>query len=93
MTPYETIAESIIQKQILVLGQMIALERAGRVKGLEIDGNGKVKRLLGNTIEILENLIGQYQELLGPAAISFSKDAALPIIKQNPGLALPRALQ
>lgn len=92
MTPYSQIAEAIIQKQILVLGKPIAVERARRVSGLLIDDDGKVRDFPSDGTAALETLVNQYFELLGPAGISFSRDAALPIITENPGIALPRAL-
>ena len=90
---YEEIAGAIIQKQVLVLGKLIALERARKAQGLTLGDDGVVQEIIGNAIDVLENLIDQYRELLGPAAISFAKDAALATIKKNPSLSLPRALQ
>lgn len=93
MNPYEEIAEAIIQKQMIVIGGNIALSRARKVPGLEVDEGGKVKKISEKAVEALEELVIQYSELLGPAGISFAKDAALPVIAKNPGLLLPRSLQ
>ena len=90
---YEEIAGAIIQKQVLVLGKLIALERARKAQGLTLGEDGNVQEIIGNAIDVLENLIDQYRELLGPAAISFAKDAARPTIAKNQGLSMPRALQ
>jgi hypothetical protein len=93
MTPYEQIAGAIIQKQMVVLGADIALTRARKVPGLEVGDGGVVSKITGDTGAALEALVGEYQELLGPAALSFARDAARPVIKNNPALTLPRALQ
>ena len=90
MDPYAQIAEAIIQKQVLVLQDM-ALARARSVQGLELDAAGHVKAVTGGK-DVIEALIKQYQELLGPAGISFARDAAHPIILKNPSLPLPQAL-
>lgn len=92
MNPYEEIAQAIIQKQMLVIGGSIALSRARKVNGLEVDEGGNVKKISDNAVPALEELVIQYSELLGPAGISFAKDAALPVIAKNPGLLLPRSL-
>lgn len=93
MTPYEEIADAIIQKLSLVLGKDIALARARNSAGLSINYKGRVEKISGDPTTALDGLLGQYQELLGPAAVSFAKIAALPISKKNPGLILPPMLQ
>lgn len=91
MDPYAEMAEAIIQKQVLVLAE-IALERARKVTGIEVDSAGHVQKVPGGA-QAIEELIKQYQELLGPAGISFARDAALPIAKQHPEITLPQALR
>lgn len=93
MTPYEEIAAALIQKYTLVLGKVIAIERACRVSGVEVDEEGNIRKFPDNgAVETLEQLVIQYVDLLGPAGISFAKDSALPTVKRNPGLQLPRSL-
>jgi len=91
MDPYAQMAEAIIQKQVLILAGM-AIERASKVKGLTLDSSGHVTAVKDGE-HTLEELIAQFQELLGPAGISFARDAALPIAKQHPEIQLPKALQ
>lgn len=95
MTTYTEMAQTIINKHISVLGKTIAVNRAKRVQGLKMGDAGQVEELSDGAppTDIIEELIKQYAELLGSAAISFSKDAALPIIKKNPGLELSRSLK
>lgn len=92
MTPYEEMADAIIRKQTQVIGKEIALKRAQSVSGLIVDDEGHVKNMKGKEIEVLEQLMIQYIELLGPAAIAFAKDAIEGTIKKTPGLILPRSL-
>lgn len=93
MDAYQEMAEAIIKKQILVLGQQIAIERAKKVSGIAMDESGNIQSIGGNGLDVVEKLIETYQELLGPAGLSFAKDAAEPIIKNNPGVSLPKSLQ
>lgn len=93
MTPYEEIAQLIIRKQMLVLGEAIAVERAKRTQGLELDAQGNVKFLSSEGSKILENLLNQYYELLGPAGLSFAREAALGVLVKNPTLAVPPGLR
>jgi len=91
MDPYTQIAESIVQKLVLVLEGM-ALDRARKVSGLQIDAAGHVQSVQGGAATI-ESLIKEYQQLLGPASVSFARDAAHPIIKQHPDIEIPQALR
>ena len=91
MEAYAQVAEAIIQKLHLVLQEM-AFEHARKVSGIELDATGHVRSVAGGS-SALESLVKEYQELLGPAAISFAHDAALPLIKQHPELALPQVLR
>jgi hypothetical protein len=93
MSPHEEIATAIINKHVSVLGEAIAFSRARRVSGLEINEGGQPTKPLADPVRMLGDLISQYQELLGPAGISFSQDAASSIIKNNPELLLPESLQ
>ena len=93
MDTYQQMVQAIIRKQISVLGAQIAIDRARKVSGLDVDESGAVKSLSGNGVEVLEKLVTVYQDLLGPAGLSFCRDAAGPIIKKNSGLQLPKVLQ
>lgn len=93
MTPYEEIAESIVQKHMQVLGKTIALKRARSAGGIGVDENGAIKTLGNDPVATLERLLTQYQELLGPTALSFARDAARPILKKNSQLLIPAALK
>lgn len=93
MTPYEQIIEAIIGKQVLVLGQHIALLRARRVHGLLVEDDGGGVKLSGEPLHAIEQLIVEYREILGPAADLFSRDAALPIIEAHPDLLVPLTLK
>lgn len=92
MTPYEEIIQAIVAKQIEVLGKSIALSRARHIMGLEMTDEGKVAKISGDQKQILANLVSEYTDILGHAAIMFSKDAIFPIIKQHPDLVLPQSL-
>jgi hypothetical protein len=92
MNPYEQIAQFIIEKFMLVVGGAIAVERARKVSDLTVDDNGKITAFTGDDKTVIA-LIEQYQELLGPAGISFARDAARPVVTQNPKLLFPDILR
>lgn len=89
--PYVQIAEAIIEKLTLVLKEM-SLERARSVPGLELDAFGHVVAVPGRATT-LEGLVRAYQELLGPAGISFARSAAHPIVVAHPEIMLPPSLK
>jgi hypothetical protein len=92
MTPYEHIVQAIIQKQMQVLGQMISVSRARRVSGIIVDDEGRVLSLSGEPLKVISDLVNQYRELIGPAAVSFSQDATTILMKEYPSLVLPELL-
>jgi len=70
---YSNIAEKIIQEQENIIGP-VALEQAKKVEGLEVISDTDVK-IVGNTKEVLQNLVDQYAKLFGRASIEVCKEA------------------
>lgn len=93
MTPYEEIANAIVQKQTDVLGETIALGIVGRVDGLKLKEDRQVMITAADGCHVVEQLIAQFRTLLGAAAELFAKDAAAPILKRNEGVRMPPCLQ
>ena len=55
-----------IQKQMLILGPEITLLKARSIPGLNINDDGTVTSLAGNTSEIITHFLEQFRELSSP---------------------------
>lgn len=83
MDAYSEIVKKIIAEQEHVIGPL-ALEQAGKVKGLTVDWPKKEVKFQGDKKEILGNLVKQYEALFGQASVQVCKDAARSIVKTLP---------
>ena len=61
------LADKIIHEQALIIGP-IAWEQAGKVTGLQIDIVKHEVSIEGDTKEVLERLVAQYEKLFGAAS-------------------------
>jgi len=93
MTPYEEMANAIIQKQTLVLGETITSDIVSRVDGLTLKEDRSVSITAEDACDVIERLVAQFRGLLGAAAVLFARDAAALIIKENVGLQVPLSLR
>lgn len=55
----------LIQKQMVILGPNVALERARKINGLTVDDKGVVTALKGDSEKILQSVIDEYISLTG----------------------------
>lgn len=90
---YTSLIEAIVAKQTSILGPTLAVAKARRVSGLEVDDNGRVAAIIGNPLKILEGLVKEYQSLSGVLAIQFCKSAISPLVSNYPNLELPAILK
>ena len=60
---YKKLLTDFIQKQMVVLGPNIALDKAKRVPGLTIDDSGKVKDLSGDPQLVVKAAVKEYLAL------------------------------
>ncbi len=81
MTNHDQIAIKIIEEQALIIGP-VAWEEAGKVNGLRIDIAQHQVSIEGNTKEVLEKLVAQYEHLFGPASREVCRDAVRPFLAQ-----------
>lgn len=65
MSDYKHLISEIIHKQIDILGQDIAVAKAGNVKGLKVSGTGEVLEVGSDPEQILDDLVAQYIALSG----------------------------
>jgi hypothetical protein len=91
-TPYQELIEQIIQKQASVIGIAVAVRRARKVPGLELDDQGVVTAVPQNVIPVLEGLVEQYKALSGSMGVEFCKQASALARQAHPDLLLPTIL-
>lgn len=82
----------IIQEQETVIGPL-AWEEASKVSGLQIDLNNHGINLEGNTTEIIEKLVAQYENLFGRASREVCRAAVRPLLSQIPADQIPAVLK
>lgn len=62
---YKAVMSEIIAKQSVILGPDMAVLRAKKVSGIEIEDNGVVTGISGDPADALRRLIDTYVELSG----------------------------
>jgi hypothetical protein len=65
---YKKMLTDLIQKQMIVLGPNIALDKARKVPGLTVGDSGEVLGISGNAQMVLKNVAGEYMNLSGQIA-------------------------
>ncbi|MDA1169370.1 MAG: hypothetical protein O3A36_03460 [bacterium] len=86
------LADKIIQEQALIIGP-IAWEQAGKVTGLRIDIIKHEVSIEGDTRDVLERLVAQYEKLFGKASREVCRDAVRPLLSQVPEGEIPAVLK
>ena len=86
------LADKIIQEQELIIGP-VAWEEAEKVTGLRIDIVKHEASIEGNTKEVLERLVAQYEKLFGAASREVCRDAVRPLLSQVPEGEIPAVLK
>jgi hypothetical protein len=65
---YRKMLTDLIQKQMVVLGPNIALDKARKVQGVEVDNEGKVLAVSGDPQLVLKGVANEYMALSGQIA-------------------------
>lgn len=65
---YKQMLTDLIQKQMVVLGPNIALDKARKVPGLKISDDGSVMDIEGEPQMILKGVANEYMQLSGQIA-------------------------
>ena len=89
---YATICTQIVKEQSLIIGAL-ALEQAGHVVGLSVDPATYSCRISGNGSQIVEELINQYRDFFGNAAVEVCREAASRFMTRLPTGAIPASLR
>lgn len=86
------LVNQIIKEQELIIGP-VAWEEAQKVTGLRIDITKHEVNIEGDTKEVLEKLVAQYEKLFGPASREVCRDAVRPLLSQIPQDEIPAVLR
>ncbi len=92
MATYDEMVIRIIEEQALIIGPL-AWEQAGKVTGLRIDVAKHEASIEGDTKEVLERLVAQYEKLFGAASREVCRDAVRPLLSQVPETDIPAVLK
>lgn len=65
---YKKMLTDLIQKQMVVLGPNIALDKARKVAGLKVSGDGTVLDMDGDPPMVLKGVANEYMNLSGQIA-------------------------
>lgn len=71
----------------------VAWEQASKVTGLRVDIKTHAVTVEGNSKEVLEKLVAQYERLFGPASREVCRDAVRPLLSQVSPDEIPTTLQ
>ncbi len=82
-TVYNDIVEKIISEQETIIGP-IAVEQAGRVKGLKLNWQKHEISFTGDESEIIEQLIEQYRDFFGQVSVEVCRHAVKKLVSQLP---------
>ena len=80
---FANIVEKIISEQENIIGP-IAIEQAGRVKGLKINWSKHEIVFTGNESEIIENLVENYRDFFGQVSVEVCRHAAKKLVSKLP---------
>jgi hypothetical protein len=92
MSVYDQFASNIIKEQEAIMGP-VAWEQASKVTGLRVDIQAHTVNVEGNSKDVLEKLVAQYERLFGPASREVCRDAVRPLLAQVPPDELPTVLR
>lgn len=92
MSQHEQLAKKIIEEQSQIIGP-VAWEEASKVSGLRIDISAHTVSVEGNSKDVLEKLVAQYERLFGLASREVCRDAVRPLLSQIPEDEIPTVLK
>lgn len=68
LSSYKKMLSDLIQKQMVILGPKISLDKARKIQGLELDESGQVTGIKGDPALVLKSLANEYMNLSGQIA-------------------------
>jgi hypothetical protein len=91
-TKFAQIAVKIIKEQELVIGPLAWVE-AGKVTGLSIDQSRSSVSLSGDSKDVINRLVSQYERLFGRASHEVCREAAASLLVGMPPDEIPSSLK
>lgn len=88
----QSLATRIINEQATIIGP-VAWEEAEKVNGLRINAVDHSVNIEGNTKDVIERLVAQYERLFGQASREVCRDAVRPLLSQVPENEIPAVLK
>ncbi len=70
MVTYKDIAQKIVDREMEVIGQQLAMRTAREVEGIEINDEGDIQELEGEGKKLIDELVKGYEEKTGKVAVS-----------------------
>lgn len=86
------LVRKIIKEQEAIIGPL-AWEQAEKVTGLRVNIATKEVTLEGDSKQVLESLVTQYEHLFGPASREVCRDAVRSLLSQVPPEEIPAILK
>ena len=77
MASYDELMTAVVKRQVAIIGQKIAINKAKEVKGITVDDSGNVS---GGNKAKLESLVEKYKGIAGGVAVLFAKKAIKPLL-------------
>lgn len=75
----------LIKKQIVMLGPSVALGKARKVAGLEVDNEGNVMNIKGDPQKVLKSLAQSYMEI----SAQIAQNTIDALLSKYPGIEKP----
>jgi len=89
---YQELLGAITKGYSNLIGLAVVIRKADNL-GLKIDNNGQVLEYKGDPVKLIENLLNEFVELSGDAAIKFCKDAIAEVLTKYPDIEIPSILK
>jgi hypothetical protein len=90
---YTEICAQIIKEQSRIIGVTLALEQASHVEGLSVDASTYHCTISGNGSIVINDLIEQYRDFFGHAAVEVCREAASRYLANLPAEQTPSLLK
>jgi chemotaxis protein CheY-P-specific phosphatase CheC len=82
---YKSMLSELIKKQVVMLGPSVALGKAKKVEGLQIDDQGNVTNITGDPKQVLKDLANEYMEISSQIA----QNTIEALLNKYPGIESP----
>ena len=65
---YKTIISEYIKKQMVILGPVVAVEKARKVDKIKVEDNGTVSQIVGDGNDVMAMVESEYEGMIGSVA-------------------------